>query len=64
MIGGDDMYKPMCRECYHQMAEEIARKEADHENQQDTITLRKADAEGKETHCNSESTTPEKVSSD
>jgi len=38
MIGGDDMYKPMCRECYHQMAEEIARKEAQHE---EVTSLRK-----------------------
>jgi thymidine kinase len=27
MIGGEDMYKPMCRECYHATAAEIARLE-------------------------------------
>ena len=27
MIGGEDMYKPMCRECYIAMANEIARRE-------------------------------------
>jgi thymidine kinase len=28
MIGGEDMYKPMCRECYHTTAQEIERIEA------------------------------------
>jgi thymidine kinase len=23
MIGGEDMYKPVCRECYHKVAREI-----------------------------------------
>ena len=44
MIGGEDMYKPMCRECYHQVAEDIARKEADHESKasgEEEVTLRK-----------------------
>jgi thymidine kinase len=28
MIGGEDMYKPMCRECYHKVAKEIEEQEA------------------------------------
>ena len=27
MIGGEDMYKPVCRECYHAVAADIARRE-------------------------------------
>jgi hypothetical protein len=34
MIGGEDMYKPMCRECYHAVAQDIARREAEHESAQ------------------------------
>jgi len=49
MIGGEDMYKPMCRECYHAVANDIARKEAEHEmngdeagkaNSEEKVTLR------------------------
>ena len=46
MIGGEDMYKPMCRECYHTTANEISKLEAQMlsedaaMNEDTTITLR------------------------
>ncbi|TNV76075.1 hypothetical protein FGO68_gene8572 [Halteria grandinella] len=61
MIGGEDMYKPMCRECYHRMAKEIEEQELIQEVQ-DKITLRVVQ-NGSQlgTASNSGESTPEKI---
>ncbi len=44
MIGGEEMYKPMCRECYHATAREIGeREERSHgeiEEEEEGVSLR------------------------